>query len=83
MKKGTYLYKLIFIPFDIVGIILSVYLTLKLRVFLNPFFTIQLSFNEAQHLIPPATIVVIIWMILFYQTGRHELTAKISTINLS
>jgi len=83
MQKGTKLYKLIFIPFDVAGILLSIYLTLKLRVLLNPLLSIQLTFNEAQHLIPPATIIVIIWMILFYQTGRHELTAKISTINLS
>lgn len=83
MQKGTNLYKLILILFDIVGIIISIYLALKLRVYLNPFFSIQMSFYDAQYLIPPATIIVVIWIILFYQTGRYDLAAKISVLNLS
>ena len=83
MQKGRNLYILILIIFDIIGIIISIYLTLKLRVYLNPIFTIQMSFYDAQYLIPPATIIVVIWIILFYQTGMYNSAAEISILNLS
>ena len=83
MQKGTNLYKYILMLFDMVGIVISIYLTIRLRVYLNPYFSIQFTFHDAQYLLPPATIIVVIWIILFYQTGRYDLAAKISALNLS
>ena len=41
-----------------------------------------MSFFDASYLIPPATIIVVIWIILFYQTGKYDLTEKISILSL-
>jgi len=73
---------LLSVAFDAIGITISTYFTLKLRVYLNPFFSIQMSFYDASYLIPPATIIVVIWVILFYQTGKYDLTEKISNLSL-
>ncbi len=78
MQKGTNLHKLIPIIIDVVGIFISIYLTLELRVYLNPIFSVQLSYGSARDLLLPPAIIVAIWVILFYQTGRYELTVNTS-----
>src|SRR5690349_128052 len=62
------------LPFDLVSLAMAWYLTIYLRILLNPLFVKQLSYNDLVYVAPPLGGVLVLWTItrLLLQRGQKQ-----------
>jgi len=81
VKKGNRLFKMLIVLGDVLGITLSFYTTLFLRISLNPFFEIKFGFPDIHQHIFPLYVLLIVWIATFRQMELYKFSEQASFVN--